>query len=121
MSSIDQVTRDLTIQSLESTIHKLSAAYKTMKDKGTHTGLVEKRRDAVKIGLESLKDDWKGNGFSYDEEAIAAAQTVLKSLIPSIEKQLAKAKKGSPQRTVNDRRLVALELAIASLGERLRK
>lgn len=37
----------------------------------------------------------------------------------SIEKQIAKAGGGSPQKTVNERRLIALKLAVESLENRL--
>ena len=33
--------------------------------------------------------------FSYDEESILTSKGVLQSLLPSIEKQIAKAKEGS--------------------------
>ena len=41
-----------------------------MTEKGSNTSLVKKRRNAVKIGLDSLKDAWSEGDFSYDEESI---------------------------------------------------
>lgn len=119
MKMISQEMQDLAIKSLQSTYHKLSVAYERMTEKGTNTTLVKKRKDAVKIGLDSLHNVWNKAAFPYEEEDIFEAKTVLHSLLPSIEKQLAKAKEGSSQNTLNERRLLALQLAIESLEERL--
>ena len=115
METVSQEIQDLSIKSLESTFNKLSNAYKSMTAKGSNTSLVKKRRNAVKIGLDSLKDAWSEGDFSYDEESILTSKGVLQSLLPSIEKQIAKAKEGSSQKTLNERRLTALKLAIQSL------
>ena len=117
MKTVSQEIQDLSIKSLESTFNKLSNAYKSMTEKGSNTTLVKKRRDAVKIGLESLKDVWSEGDFSYDEEIILTSKDVLQGVLPSIEKQIAKAKEGSSQKTLNERRLTALKLAIRIPGE----
>lgn len=120
MKTVSQKTQDLSIKSLESTFNKLSNAYKSMTEKGSNTTLVIKRRNAVKIGLESLKNAWNMGGFSCDEEVILTSKDILQGLIPSIEKQIAKAKEGSSQKTLNKHRLTALKLAIKSLENRLK-
>lgn len=119
MKAISQEIQDQSIKSLESTCNKLSTAYQRMTEKGVNTTLVKKRLHAVKMGLESLKNIWSGENFSYDEEAIGTSKKVLEGVRPSIEKQIAKAKEGSSQKTLNDRRLTALKLAIESLEKRL--
>ncbi|WP_445477423.1 hypothetical protein ACULLL_12910 [Lysinibacillus irui] len=119
MKAISQEIQDQSIKSLESTCNKLSTAYQRMTEKGVNTTLVKKRLHAVKMGLESLKNIWSGENFSYDEEAIGTSKKVLEGVRPSIEKQIAKAKEGSSQKTLNDRRLTALNLAIESLEKRL--
>ncbi|MED5072953.1 hypothetical protein P9857_02585 [Anoxybacillus geothermalis] len=48
-----------------------------------------------------------------------SSKDVLQGLIPPIETQIAKAKEGSSQKTLNERRLMALKLAIESLENRL--
>ena len=120
METVSQEIQDLSIKSLESTFNKLSNAYKSMTEKGSNTSLVKKRRNAVKIGLDSLKDAWSEGDFSYDEESILTSKGILQSLLPSIEKQIAKAKEGSSQKTLNERRLTALKLAIQSLEHRFK-
>jgi len=120
MKTASQEIQDLSIKSLESTFKKLSNAYKSMTEKGSNTTLVRKRLNAVKIGLESLKGTWNGKDFCYEEEIILISKDVLKGVIPSIEQQIVKAKEGSSQKTVNERRLIALKLAIESLENRLK-
>ena len=120
MKTFSQEIQDVSIKSLESTFNKLSTAYKSMIEKGSNTTLVQKRRNAVKIGLESLKAVWNGGDFFYDEEILLASKNVLQDIIPSIEKQIAKAKEGSAQKTLNECRLTALKPAIESLENRLK-
>lgn len=116
ISSADQ---EASLDSLESTYRKLSNAYESMEGKGANTTLVKKRRDAIKAAIDSLRSDWYGNAFSYDRDVIATSQQTLEDILPSIHKQLVKAKDGSPQLTLNERRLTALNLAIESLKNRL--
>ena len=93
MENVSQEIQDLSIKSLESTFNKLSKSYKSMIVKGSNTNLVKTRRNAVKIGLDSLKDAWNEGDFSYDEESILTSKGVLQNLLPSIEKQIEKAKR----------------------------
>lgn len=116
---VSEEVKELSIRSLESTLHKLSRAYKSMADKGTNTTLVKKRRDAVKVGLDSLNAQLKSELFSYAVEIITSSKKTLESMIPSIEKQIIKATEGSPQKTLNTRRLMAFKLAIKSLDKYL--
>ncbi|SES01366.1 hypothetical protein SAMN04487944_11519 [Gracilibacillus ureilyticus] len=120
MKAISQEIKDLSIKSLESTFNKLTNAHKSTIEKGSNTTLVKKRLNAVKMGLESLKGTWNGEDFCYKEESVLTSIEVLQGIIPSIEKQILKAKEGSPQKTLNERRLTALKLAIESLENRLR-
>ncbi len=78
--------QDLSIKSLDSTLNKLSTAYKSMTEKVSNISLVKKRRNAVKIGLESFKDDWKGEAFFYDEEIILAPLRILYMVLLHLSK-----------------------------------
>lgn len=119
MKAVSQEIQDLSVESLASTLRKLSNACQSMAGNGSSTTLVQKRQNAVKIGLESLKGVWRGEDFHNDERTMLDAKEILQKVIPSIERQIAKAKEGSPQKTVNERRLIALKLAIESLEDRL--
>ncbi|RKQ29996.1 hypothetical protein [Oceanobacillus halophilus] len=120
MKNVSQEIQDMSIKSLESTLHKLSNAYNSMTEKGANTTLVKQRRNSVKVGLESLKDAWGRGDFFYDRENILTSKDILRGIMPSIEKQIAKAKEGSSQKTLNERRLIAIKLAIESLENRLK-
>ncbi|MBU5311604.1 hypothetical protein KQI38_06150 [Tissierella carlieri] len=119
MKTVSKEIQDLSIKSLESTFNKLSNAFKSMTKKGSNTTIVKKRQNAVRIGIESLKGTWNGEDFCYDKEIILTSKEVLQGIIPSIEKQIAKAKEDSSQKTLNERRITALKLAIKSLENRL--
>ncbi|USP93683.1 hypothetical protein [Bacillus vallismortis] len=119
MKTVSQEIQDLSIKSLGATFSKLSNAYRSMTEKGSNKILVKKRLNAVKVGLESLKGTWNGEDFYYEQEIILTSKEVLQDIIPSIEKQIAKAKEGSSQKTLNERRLTALKQAIESLENRL--
>ncbi|KMK92672.1 hypothetical protein [Rossellomorea marisflavi] len=116
---ISRADQEASLNSLESTYRKLSNAYESMEGKGANTTLVKMRRDAIKAGIDSLRSDWYGNNFSYERDVIATSQQTMEDIFPSIHKQLAKAKDGSSQLTLNERRLTALDLAIESLKNRL--
>ena len=112
-------TQELVVKSLESTLHKLSKAAASVKEKGENTNLVEKRRDAIRIGLEILRDTWSDRTSVYDRNTILSTMVVLKDILPSIERQLLKAKKGSAQETLGKRRHLAISLALETLEEHL--
>lgn len=90
-----------------------------MSEKGSNTTLVQKRRQAVEIGLKSLENTWYAEDFSYNEEMVLTSKETLQEILSSVEAQLIKAKIGSSQKTLLERRFIALELAIESLEKRL--
>ncbi len=83
--------------------------------KGSNTTLVKKRLKAVCIGLAMLESAWNQSPHHYIQEDLAEARTVLTGLLPSIEKVYVKSKAGSPQRTLLERRIKSLELAIQAI------
>ena len=110
LGGFSMISNDEAIRSLTSTYNKLAKAYDTMAAKGASTTLVQKRRDAVKVAIACLM----GNEVSEAEAQVSCE--VLQSVVPAINTQLAKAKRGSAQHTLNARRLAALQLAIAKLN-----
>lgn len=119
LQSFSQETPNLSIQALKSTLNKLSNAYTSMSEKSSNTTLVQKRRQAVEIGMKSLRNVWGAEDFSYNEEMILSSKETLQELLPSVKTQLSKAKTGSSQKTLLERRVTAIELAIESLDNRL--
>ncbi|MNO21674.1 hypothetical protein D3C76_114500 [compost metagenome] len=105
------------IKSLESTISKLENALSQMTQNGANTTLVKKRLKAVSIGLAMLENVWNQSPHNYAQEDLAEARNVITGLFPSIEKSYAKSKAGSPQKTLLERRIKALELAVQAIDD----
>ncbi|WP_342561754.1 hypothetical protein NST84_19135 [Paenibacillus sp. FSL R7-0345] len=109
------------LKSLQSTIRKLESALSQMTQSGANTTLVKKRLHAVCTGLAVLEHVWgqKGNFHPYTPEDLTEARTVLIGLTTSVENSYVKSKAGSPQRTLLERRLLALKLAVQAMEELL--
>ncbi|MGG0239948.1 hypothetical protein [Bacillus rhizoplanae] len=112
MENISNVDKLESIKSLQSTISKLENALSQMTQKGANTTLVKKRLKAVYIGLAMLENVWNQRPHHYTQEDLTEARNVLTGLLPSIENIYVKSKDGSPQRTLLERRIQALKLAI---------
>ncbi|MEB7065880.1 hypothetical protein ACFP67_12090 [Mammaliicoccus sciuri] len=118
MNNIDNEIKNNSIKSLYSTFKKLEKAYIKMNNEEKNTTVVKKRRNSIKIGLDSLQNDWENQGFNYSQKDIVLAIEVLYSLKPSIQKQIDKVDGFSSQKTLNERRLKAINLSIKSLEKR---
>lgn len=121
MENVSNVDKFESIKSLQSTISKLENALSQMTQKGANTTLVKKRLKAVYIGLVVLENVWNQIPYHYSEEDLAEARNVLTGLFPSIESIYVKSKAGSSQKTLLERRIKALELAIQAIDELLTK
>lgn len=115
VSNADKLESIQSIQSLQSTISKLENALSQMTLNGTNTTLVKKRLKAVEIGLAMLENVWNQSPHNYTQEDLAAARNVITGLFPSIENSYAKSKAGSSQRTLLERRIKALNLAVQAI------
>ncbi|MGE7926618.1 hypothetical protein [Lysinibacillus xylanilyticus] len=115
MENVSNVEKLESIKSLQSTIRKLENALSQMTQKGANTTLVKKRLKAVSIGLAMLETVWNQSPHHYTLEDLAEARIVLTGLFPSIENIYIKSKAGSPQRTLLERRIKALELAVQAI------
>lgn len=114
VSNIDELE---SIKSFQSTISKLENALATMTQKGANTTLLKKRLKAIYIGLAMLENIWNQRKHHYTQEDLAEARNVLTGLFPSIESIYVKSKAGSPQRTLLERRIKALELAVQAIDD----
>jgi hypothetical protein len=119
MATVNSITRDLIRKSLESTLHKLSKASKSVGEKNGNTSLVNKRRDAIRIGLESLESEWGNKDFDYPTDLLISAKDELQRMLCSVDSHLMRVKEGSAQKTLNERRHLALTQAITSLDARI--
>ncbi|WP_342506448.1 hypothetical protein [Sporosarcina sp. FSL K6-2383] len=115
MENVSNVDKLESIKSFQSTIGKLENTLATMTQKGANTTLVKKRLQASYVGLAMLEYFWNQRPHHYTQEDLKEARNILTGLLPSIENSYAKLKAGSsPQRTLLDRRIKALELAVQS-------
>lgn len=116
VSTIDKLE---SIKSLQSTISKLESALSQMTLKGANTTLVKKRLKAIYVGLALLDNVWNHIPHHYTQEDLVGACNVLTRLLPTIENSYAKSKAGSPQRTLLERRIKALELAVKAIDNHI--
>lgn len=115
MENVSNVDKLVSIKSYQSTIRKLENSLATMTQKGSNTTLVKKRLKASHVGLAMLENVWHQSPHHYAQEDLAEARHVLVGLFPSIEKSYAKLKAVSSQRTLLERRMKALTLAIQAI------
>lgn len=117
MKSTTPAQQTESIQSFESTIRKCEAALAQMSAKGSNTTLLEKRLNALKIGLAILENVWHEELFDCSLQELTESKEVLSDLLLSIEKSYAKSKDGSPQKTLLERRIKSVKLAIQAMDE----
>jgi hypothetical protein len=117
MENVSNVNKLESIKSFQSTISKSENALAQMTQKGSNTTLLKKRLKALYIGLAMLENVWNQRPHHYTQEDLAEARNVLTGLFPSIENIYAKSKTGNPQRTLLERRIKALELAVQAIDD----
>jgi hypothetical protein len=117
MENVSNIDKLESIKSLQSTINKLETALSQMTQKGANTTLVKKRLKAIVIGLAILENVWNLKPHHYTQEDLTETRNVLTGLFPSIENSYAKSKAGSPQKTLLERRIKALELAVQAIDD----
>jgi len=117
MESVPDERKLESIKSLQSTISKSEKALAKMTQSGANTTLIKKRLMAFHIGLAVLENAWNQNAHHYTKEDLSEARKVLAGLFPSIESIYVKLKEGSPQRTLLERRISALEIAIRAIDD----
>lgn len=117
MENVSNADKLESIKSFQSTISKSEKALAQMTQKGANTALLKKRLKALYIGLAMLENVWNQRPHHYTQEDLAEARNVLTGLFPSIENVYAKSKAGSPQRTLLERRIKALELAVQAIDD----
>nr|WP_209970834.1 hypothetical protein [Paenibacillus eucommiae] len=117
MNHTTELDKTESIISLQSTISKLENALSQMTQNGTNTSLVKKRLTAIYIGLATLENVWNQKPHLYTQDDLADARNVITGLFPSIENSYVKSKAGSPQRTLLERRIKALELAVQAIDD----
>lgn len=117
MENVSSVNKLESIKSMRSTISKSEKALDQMSQKGANTTLIEKRLAALHVGLAMLENVWNQKNHHYTQEDLSEARNILVGLLPSIEDIYDKSKEGSPQKTLLERRIKALELAVQAIDD----
>lgn len=117
MEHLSALVKEQSIKSFQSAIQKCENAWIQMNEKGSNTTLLEKRLNALKVGLAVLENAWNEQNHPYTSDELAEARIILKGLVPTIENSYAKSKSGSPQRTLLERRKKSLDLAIQAIDD----
>lgn len=117
MNNVTDVEKSESIKSFQSTINKLENANAQMTKKGANITLTTKRLKALYIGLAILDFVWNKRPHGHKQEEIIVARNVLAGLLPSIKSSYDKAREGSPQKTLLQRRIRSLELAIQATDD----
>ncbi|MET3575602.1 hypothetical protein ACFFIY_06090 [Bhargavaea ullalensis] len=115
METVSEKVKAESIRSFESTIRKTERAFEGMARKGANTKLIEKRLSAMRIGLAVLENAWYQRPVQYSSEELADSHKTLAGLLPSVEEIYEKSKEGSPQRTLLERRIRSIELALGAM------
>lgn len=117
MYNVSNEDKLLSIKSFQSSIRKSEKALVQMAEKGANTTLLSKRQKALQIGLAVLEKIWNLRTYEYSWEDLVEARDTLIGLLPSIENIYAKSKVGSPQKTLLERRIKALKLAVEAIED----
>jgi hypothetical protein len=117
VETVSDAVKQESIKSFQSTIRKSEKALVQMQQKGASTTLVEKRLKALRTGLAVLESVWDHRPHPYTREDLVEAREVLTGLFPSIEDIYSKSQTGSPQKTLLQRRIKALELAVQAIDD----
>jgi len=117
MEDVSNIIKLESIKSLQSSISKTEKTLAQMTQKDANTTLITKRLKALNIGLTMLESVWNLRPHHYSREELVEARTVLTGLFPSIKNIYAKSRVGSPQRTLLERRIKALELVVQAIDD----
>jgi len=119
MEHVSDAVKLESITSFQSTINKCENALAQMTEKGANTTLIKKRLHALYIGLAILNHTWNQRIHSFAREDLTDARHILTGLFPSLESAYAKSKAGSSQRTLLERRMKSLDLAVQAIDDLL--
>ncbi len=117
MENVSDINKIASIKSLQSTIDKSEKALARMVGKDSSTTLLKKRLEALYTGLYVLESAWNQKPHHFKQYNLAEARNTLSDLHSIIKVAYIKAKNGSPQRTLLERRIKAIELAIQAIDD----
>jgi len=121
VTEISEQKKMESIYSYQSTIRKMEKALAGMEKKGSDLKLIRRRLESVRIGLAALEYAWSDQALRYHPEEMKEAREVLSKLLPSMDSTYLKAKEGSPQRTLLERRILSFKQSMEIIDDLIRK
>lgn len=109
--NLNDTTKQQSIEAFESAIRKSESALAKMKDKNANTVLLEKRLKALYVGMAVLDEKWNQKTHTYTGLELEMARGILAGILSSIKDVHKTIKKESPQSTLIQRRIKAIEIA----------
>jgi hypothetical protein len=104
-------------KALQSAVGKSKRALAQMTQKGANTSLLVKRLKALSISLIVLENEGKHLSTLFSHSELAETRSILINLLISIEHIYQKSKLGSSQRTLLEKRILAMNLVIQMIDE----
>lgn len=105
------------IASMQSAIRKTEKAVKSLQQGKSRATVAKKRLEALRVGLAALEHALDHTILPYAPHPLEEAHETLLGLLPSIERIRERVPVKSPQRTLLDRRIRALQHALAAIEE----
>jgi hypothetical protein len=117
MENVSFEVKTESIKAFQSAIRKSENALQNMILKGANTTLINKRLHALQVELAVLGSYWEQRPHNCTRKELVETRNMLIGLLPSLQKMEEKAKAGSPQKTLIERRIKALELAVEAIDD----
>jgi hypothetical protein len=117
MVDISRSALTVSKKTLQSAVGKSKRALAQMTQKGANTSLLEKRLKALSISLVVLENEGKHLSTLFSHSELAETRSMLINLLISIERLYEKSKSESSQKTLLEKRILAMNLVIQMIDE----
>lgn len=117
MVDISRSALTVSKKALQSAVGKSKRALAQMTQKGANTSLLVKRLKALSISLVVLENEGKHLSTLFSHSELSETRSILNNLLISIERSYEKSKSGSSQRTLLEKRIMAMKLVIQMIDE----
>ena len=117
MDNVTDQTKQESMQALQSAIRKAEKACNHMSQKDANTILIEKRLNALRVAFAILDKRWHLGIGDYPQVDLLETKQLIKRMIQPIKAISMKNRLGPSQKTLIERRIRALELAVQAIEE----
>lgn len=117
MNEITDSVIEQSKNALQSAVGKSKRALVQMTQKGANTSLLVKRLKALSISLVVLENEGKHLSTLFSHSELSETRSILINLLISMEHIYQKSTFGSSQRTLLEKRILAMNLVIQMIDE----